>query len=323
MKTRILSVSSLSLPLSLSLLLAGACGGDDDDGSGTTVDASGGGGGGGVDAAGGGGGVDAGVDGDGYKAILTTDWTLPPPNSPKPDRYFCADLTMQQDVIISGFRTISPNGTHHTVLSVGDPVGPDSPGYQCTVADNRTTLMYASGVGTDDFVFPEGVGLRVKAGQQLRLNVHTFNATDYDLSGTSGVAVKVVPSVETEAEFTFAGPLQFSIPSDGAEHEIFGSCPVTQDVTVLNWWPHMHQLGRHMKIEVSGEVVHDQPFSFTNQVNYPTERQLVAGDVIDVTCTYLNDTGDPVGFGDSSTQEMCFAGFYRYPKVGQDFCASF
>jgi hypothetical protein len=321
-RTRFLCVSSLSLSL---VIAGGACGGDDDDdddddddGGGITVD-----GGGGQQADAAGPIADAGPDADGYQPILTTRWTLPPPDSPTPDRYFCADMTVPEDMIIAGFRTISPNGTHHTVLSVGEPRGPDSPHYECGVGSNRTVLMYASGVGTDDFVFPEGVGLRVEAGQQVRLNVHTFNATDFDLTGTSGVAVRLVPAVETETEFTLAGPVGFSIEGDNQPHEVTGSCRIPQDATVLNWWPHMHKLGRHMKIEVGGEVVHDDEFSFTEQINYPTTRQISAGESIDVTCTFVNDTGETVGWGDSSNQEMCFAGFYRYPKADQDFCGGF
>lgn len=302
MKTRILSLSTMFLTLTL----AGACGGDDDGG---TID--GGGDGQEPDAAGG---ADASAAGD-YQSLVTTDWTLPAPTSSTPDQYFCARLTVQEDMIVSGFRTISPNGTHHTVLSAGDPNGPDNPGEPCEVQNMHQTILYASGVGTDDFVFPEGVGVRVQAGQQLHLNVHTFNATDFELSGTSGVAAKLVPAVETEAEFTIVGPIGFSIPGDGKPFQVSGSCPVSQDITVLNWWPHMHKLGSHQTIEVNGEVVHDEPFSFTEQVNYPTSRQLAAGDNVRVTCTFVNDTGAAVPFGDSSNQEMCFAGSYRYPKA--------
>ncbi len=257
---------------------------------------------------------------DGYQALLTTDWTLPPPNDPTPDRYFCADITVEEDVLVSSFRTISPNGTHHTVLSVGPPNGPDSDGYLCGVGDNRTALLYASGVGTDDFTFPDGVGLRIEAGQQIRLNVHTFNATDFDLSGTSGVAVKIVPEVDTEAEFILAGPIGFVLEDDEAPQEVSGSCPVPADGVVLSWWPHMHKLGTHMTIDIDGDVVHDEDFRFTEQVNYPTERAVTAGETINVTCRYVNTTNGPVTWGDSSNREMCFAGFYRYPKAGQGLC---
>jgi hypothetical protein len=304
--------------LSICLTLMPACGGDDDDDSGDSGSSIDSGNGDEVDA--GGDGVDASVQ-PGFQNLLTTTWTLPPPTSTTPDQYFCASYTLKEDVILDAFHSISPNGTHHTVLSVGPPTGPDNPGRPCGAGSNHDALLYASGVGTDDFVFPEGVGVRVEAGQQLQLNVHTFNATDSELTGTSGVAARAVESVEQEAEFLFVGPVGFSIPGDGEEHDFTGECGVNQDQTVLNWWPHMHQYGTHMTIEVNGEVVHDERFRFNDQVNYPTNRQIQAGDTIRVTCRYVNDTGEAVGWGDSSNAEMCFAGSYRYPKGGDSgFC---
>jgi hypothetical protein len=87
----------------------------------------------------------------------------------------------------------------------------------------------------------------------------------------------------------------------------------------------MHQIGFRQIIEVNGEEVLNERFFFEEQVNYPTNRQLSAGDTITVTCTHVNDTGELVTFGESSNQEMCFAGFYRYPKAPQDegFCFGF
>ncbi len=75
-----------------------------------------------------------------------------------------------------------------------------------------------------------------------------------------------------------------------------------------------------MRIEVDGDVVHDEPFSFTEQLNDPTTYPLTTGQTINVTCTHVNDTGETVTYGESSNEEMCFAGFYRYPKVGEGFC---
>jgi hypothetical protein len=83
----------------------------------------------------------------------------------------------------------------------------------------------------------------------------------------------------------------------------------------------MHQLGRHQKLHVihDGRVatLHDQPFTFNEQaydVMTPIA-QVTAGDEVRVTCTYVNDTGATVGWGDSANQEMCFAGLYRYPAA--------
>ena len=303
---------TLAAAAALALLAAG-CGGDDDDGTGDAP---------GQPDATPGDQPDAGVDADGFAPVITVDWELPPPSGPTPDEYWCATYTPTEDVIITAFRDLSPPGTHHAVLSLGSGGGADNPGYPCEFFNNHDTLLFASGVGSDDFVFPEGVGIRVPAGRQLLLNVHLFNPTEDTLTGTSGVAVKTAPAVDEEAEFTFAGTINISIPDGATGHTESGTCTVAADATILNWWPHMHQLGTHMLVEVNGETVHDEPFVFTEQKNYPTSRQVSQGDQIQVTCTYDNDTGGTVGFGDSSNKEMCFVGFYRYPKAGQDYCGA-
>jgi len=80
----------------------------------------------------------------------------------------------------------------------------------------------------------------------------------------------------------------------------------------------MHMVGHHQKIEHEGEVILDAPFDFNEQRFYPIEpRTVEAGDRFDVTCTWLNPTGSGERtFGDGDSEdEMCFAGFYRYPRA--------
>jgi hypothetical protein len=83
----------------------------------------------------------------------------------------------------------------------------------------------------------------------------------------------------------------------------------------------MHQIATHQKVTltVGGQemIIHDQPFSFEEQKNYPLDPpiQVTNGDSINVVCSYDNTEGDvDVTFGDSSNKEMCFTGLYRYPK---------
>ena len=67
----------------------------------------------------------------------------------------------------------------------------------------------------------------------------------------------------------------------------------------------------------------DTDYAFTEQRNYPMADTLIhKGDRIETTCTYVNNTGHTVSFGDSSTDEMCFTGLYKYPAGGNLFqCA--
>ena len=306
-----MQIRLVSAPL-FALLLAACGGGGDDDGSDNPGDPDGGGGDGDD--------TDAAPDADGFVPILTVDWTLDPPEGANPDKYWCSSRTLTEDTIITGFRDISPSGTHHTVLSFGTG-GTDDPGSECSVFSNHSNLLFASGVGTDDFVFPDGVGLPLQAGDQIFINVHLFNATEGELTGTSGVSVLTADSVDIEAEFTFAGTLDVNIPEDSPPtHTESGTCTMEADATILNWWPHMHQLGRNMKIDVGSDEVFNEPFNFFEQKNYPVNLQLDQGDVVTVTCTYEGHPTQDVTWGDGSNEEMCFAGFYRYPRVGEPFC---
>ena len=49
------------------------------------------------------------------------DWTL----DPGTEGYVCVRTTLQEDILVSAFSAIIPKGTHHTLLTVGDPTKPD------------------------------------------------------------------------------------------------------------------------------------------------------------------------------------------------------
>jgi hypothetical protein len=84
----------------------------------------------------------------------------------------------------------------------------------------------------------------------------------------------------------------------------------------------MHQYGTHAKVTYEGamgtKILHDGPYSFGDQKNYPIDPLLVApGETIRVACTYQNPTSQTIYWGDSSKSEMCFVGLYRYPALSQ------
>lgn len=300
-------------------LVVGACGGgggDDDSGGG------GDGGAGGVDG-GGGGGVDGGGTPSGWTELITGTWTL----AAGSESYWCARKTVTEDMYIVGLRAVAPTGTHHTVVSVVDNSGVADGEQSCGPGTLSDQMLFASGVGTDELLFPPGVAVKVSAGQQVLLNLHLFNVDEASINGTSGTEVKLVPASEVEelAEMVFAGTFLINIPA-GQMRTINGGCTFTDDQQVIMLWPHMHQYGTHMKATLDGTTIHDDDYSFYEQVNYPldTPLQVNAGQTINVQCTYMNTSGSNVTFGDSSEDEMCFLGLYRYPASagGDIFCTN-
>ena len=268
---------------------------------------------------------DAFVPPSGYTRLIGRTWTLP---TGAHDIYKCVRVTINEDMYITNIMAQAPTGTHHTVLSIAGANGTSGPdGEQdCNVGTLGMEMLYASGVGTSPLDFPDGVGIKVSKGQQIHLNLHLYNASDEGISGESAIFVKAQSTPPpTLAEMIFAGRINFSVPANPIEdpmrqYPVTGGCDVQTPYTLFAVWPHMHKLAVHQKVELlRGDeepmILHDKDYTFLEQSYYlkSPEVQVQAGDKIQVTCDYVNTTGHLVTFGDSSDQEMCFAGLYRYP----------
>jgi len=235
--------------------------------------------------------------------------------------YWCSRKTITEDTYVKAFRADAPQGTHHTLLLVTEGGAPDGE-EQCGPLLGKN-MIFASGIGTGDLSFPDGVAVKIPAGSQLLLNLHLFNASASTLDGVSGILVKTVAAADMkeEAEMIFGGPTNIEIPPNGSQ-TVEGSCIFPGTTTIWSVWAHMHQFGTNMKITHDGasgsNVLHNGPYSFDEQINYLIDPVTVnAGEEVRIECTYQNPTSQTIYWGDSSNSEMCFAGFYRYPKLGK------
>jgi hypothetical protein len=268
--------------------------------------------------------VDAAIDAPpfmpptGFTKLLSATWSM---TAGQTDTYVCARFTVPAETYITNIVAQAPPGTHHTVLSISDGSTNGADGqYNCNVAELGMVMLYASGVGTSPLDFPSGVGVKIAAGTQVHLNLHLFNATDNPLTGESGIYIKSQPTpTPMLAEMAFAGKFLFSIPANTPNHPVVGGCTTNKAFTLFALWPHMHQYAVKSKFELTRagntQVLHDSAYSFSEQTYYlkSPEIQVMSGDQLRVTCTYTNTTNAVVRFGESSTEEMCFTGMYRYP----------
>lgn len=286
----------LRVVLSAALLLTAACGASE-------TSATGGGG-----PSGAGGALDVGPDG--WVPLVTAEWSLEPYSENVSDTH---EITVDRDIIIGAIRPLAPTGTHHTLLSQSGTAGA---GY-----------LYASGVGTEPLAFPAGVGLKLHKGDVLKLQLHLFNTSGDPLQGVSGIEVKELApeALVQEAGILLAGPMLLLVPPN-QESSQAATCHLQESQTVFAVFPHMHQLGKHLKTTVTtggvDHVVHDGDYDFNHQAFVPfSPIALEAGDTITTECTWNNTTGVDVGWGESSESEMCFSIMYRYPKGGGSFCS--
>lgn len=260
------------------------------------------------------------------QTLISAEWSL----ESGTEIYLCSRLTIEEDTWISEFHPIIPVGTHHTVVTLADPGTPDGTDECSNPFEGGPRSIYGTGVGTQPLVMPEGVAVKIAAGEQIVLNLHLFNATPDELTGTSGIQYKEVdPSqVEQEASSYLWGPLDFAIDPNGITTDS-ATCTLVEDLDVFAILPHMHQTGSYLRFIYTppgGEPIElfDRAYDFDAQEMqmYEPIAQLEAGGTITTECTWDNPTDETLIFGESSNAEMCFAALWGMP-AGAALCGHF
>ncbi len=196
----------------------------------------------------------------------------------------------------------------------------------CELIEGGWFIRYAGGTATDPLEMPDDVAMPVAPVETFVIQFHYLNASDDAVVDDTTVDIRFTAPGEsfTPAGLLVAGSDDFEIPPMTTGYEVKGTCNVptfVPSVNVFAIWPHMHQTGRHFKIDLTHDgqtsTVWDEPFAFGDQSLYvPADEYVIApGDRIDTTCTYDNPTDDVIPIGESSTQEMCFDFFFYYPAI--------
>lgn len=139
------------------------------------------------------------------------------------------------------------------------------------------------------------------------------------------------------AEISVAN-VDLHIPAGAANHWHYASYTLPVDTWLLDASPHMHVLGREMKVEATtpdGQVVpliwiDDWSFYWQDHYVYREPIALPAGTRIDVAACFDNSTANPlnphappvdVHWGDNSTDEMAICYFQVTTRTMPDFLA--
>lgn len=241
-----------------------------------------------------------------WTPLLMRSWTAQPGSEMQPNFSATAD----RDYAITAIRAVDPAGTHHV-----DIVGPGS----------FHNVLFVSVMGTGPFYFPNGVGLRIRQGDALTLQLHVVNTTDHVVEGTSGIEVLEAVELSTMVEANILNPAVTVLDLPPGSSQASGTCRLTQDQTFFAIAPHMHKLGVRFKSTLTqngvAHVLLDEDFSFSEQVFVPFEAIAAhAGDSITAECTWNNTTPDTVHWGATADEEMCSAFVYRYPVGDSSLC---
>ena len=187
--------------------------------------------------------------------------------------------------------------------------------------------------GITPSVLPEGVGYLLPKGADIVMQVHYYRTghVEYDRSRL-GLYFSKTPDT-APLHIGSAINSEFVIPAGDALYEVLASRKVKEDVYLLGTSPHMHLLGRDMRLVAKtpeGEShdliwIKDWDFNWQDIYHYQGPLFLPAGTTIDLVAHFDNSAENPanphtppipVGWGEKTTDEMCI-GFFYYVKANQ------
>jgi mono/diheme cytochrome c family protein len=177
---------------------------------------------------------------------------------------------------------------------------------------------------------PEGVGRLVPSGADLVVQVHYHRSGKPETDRTKVGLYFTRGTVDKKVRAWPVAELALRIPAGESDYVARASLTVPQDVTAYRVTPHMHLLGREMKVTATlpdGTVmplVHVTNWDFNWQTAYvfKTPLHLPAGSRVDLEAHYDNSAGNPlnpanppktVRWGEQTTDEMCLA-FVTYTR---------
>jgi mono/diheme cytochrome c family protein len=216
---------------------------------------------------------------------------------------------------------------HHFILYATDNAknAPGSTG-PCNGAGADTYFVAGWAPGADNSALPGDVALALPSGPQagLILEVHYYNnsgAAKLDASGVRFCTARRGARPHT-AGVHFLGSEGICIPPGSRSFEVKGACAPRSDlgdIHITGVWPHMHKRGRRQRLLIrrsdgSSELLHDQAFDFNTQLFYAKPDVLIrAGDRIETTCFYDNESNERISYGERTQDEMCYAFVTAWP----------
>jgi hypothetical protein len=189
----------------------------------------------------------------------------------------------------------------------------------------------------DDIVLPATVAYSFNANQMIKIELHYINTTDAaeNIQGNVVFTTADPSTVMNEAGLLFTGSPDVDVlaMTTTTLHEFF-TVPPEIDLSKSHIFAitgHEHHLGTGVEVGVGAgsagpfNVVYNHAAPNFSWSDPATDEQnpdfaVPTGGGFDFTCTWYNDTANPVKFGESANDEMCFFWAYYWPAPSSEVC---
>lgn len=248
-------------------------------------------------------------------------------------RAFVVPLDLLQDVYVAGieFRPGAKSVVHHCLLFL-DTTGAarrldeaeDGPGYTSFGGPGFAPTGGLGGwaPGVMPALLPEGVGRLVRGGSDLVFQMH-YHPDGRPRSDRSSVAIYLQKKpVRRVVSGLALGTRDIDIPAGEPNYTRTAQLTLPVDVTLTAITPHMHLVGREMKVHATAPDgrqipliwIDDWDFKWQGQYRFAAPITLPKGTIIELAARYDNSAGNPnnpndpprrVRRGEQTTDEMC------------------
>jgi hypothetical protein len=253
-----------------------------------------------------------------YSVTLTMDTFTVQPGG---EVYMCQDFANPFNGVQADIKTYElhmAQGSHHMFAF-----------YEPNAANTSVTKCPQGGLQFQPFTFvaqskdvvqtfPEGVGATIPPTTGFTLNVHYLNPQPTPITSQVVLTMYVAkPGVITQhAGVLFLNQGLLVVPPTDQPSTSTSTFTLPQDVNVLSSGSHMHQRATAFTATAStGETLFQtDQWAEPMPKPYAPPLMLTAGTTISWSCTYVNDTGATLTFGESAqTNVMCISISTIYP----------
>ncbi|XP_067938987.1 DBH-like monooxygenase protein 1 [Watersipora subatra] len=215
-------------------------------------------------------------------------------------------------------------------------------------SDNCSTTIHGWAVGGGTFYFPEKAGYPLggpdgSAPNYFQIQMHYDNPEGLNtFVDSSGLRVTYTPTVrEHEAAVFPVGLVEgIAVPPAAEKFKIVSYCDGSctnqflpeEGIEIYGYLLHTHLLGTAIHVEWFrdgknvGYLAFDNSYDFNFQEtrHMETNKKMLPGDSLKITCTYNDGARDFVTYGgEGTTEEMCLAYLFYYPRANVAMCSSF